>query len=159
MLLGFEAHETLLEQAQVRRLPWMAMGFLKSSMSPTSKIFFLRISTTSFCLQFFFKSLQPYFCCCFCCFAFPAASKVGNFDTFAVFDIHEPDTQGGFPEFPEFAGICLSMILKLNKMRQQRFEAAESLKFTLSVLDLVKQNDPGMADEFFLADGLRWRLY
>lgn len=34
-------------------------------------------------------------------------------------------------------------------MRQQRFEAAESLKFTLSVLHLVNQNDQGMADEFF----------
>ena len=49
--------------------------------------------------------------------------------------------------------------LKLNKMRQQRFEAAESLKFSLSVSHLVKPNDPGMADELFLADGWRWRLY
>ena len=27
-------------------------------------------------------------------FRFPSGPKVGNFDTFAVFDIHESDTQG-----------------------------------------------------------------
>ena len=90
--------------------------------------------------QFFLKTLQLYFCCCFAV-SLSLRSEGGKLWYFCCF--RHP--------WVRHSGCILEIVLRRplvnfmssGEMRQQRFEAAESLKFTLSVLHLVKSKWSG----------------
>lgn len=89
LLLGFETHETLLEQVQVRRFGEMDGHMFPQKLDVTILVGKIKLPSVSFS-----SKLSSCIFVAVSLFRFPSGPKVGNFDTFAVFDIHESDTQG-----------------------------------------------------------------